>query len=69
MASARDQLEFKSRAVLESPGQIARGVVALLNAVGGEVWAGIAESNESATAYEPIQDVALKWALRGWDWG
>ncbi len=48
------RLEFKSAAALKAPETIARGVVAMLNADGGEVWVGLREENERAVAVEPI---------------
>jgi hypothetical protein len=52
-------LEFKAREVLESPEKIAREVVGMLNADGGEVWVGIAEKDGLAAEIEPIDNVEL----------
>jgi hypothetical protein len=49
-------LEFKSRDVLESPEKVAREVVAMLNADGGEIWIGLAEDHGRAVKVEPIAD-------------
>jgi hypothetical protein len=49
-------LEFKSAAVLEQPEKIAREVVAMLNADGGEVWIGVREKDGRAMEIEPIPD-------------
>ncbi len=48
--------EFKSALALKDPEIIARGVVAMLNAEGGEVWVGLREEGERAVAIEPIPD-------------
>jgi hypothetical protein len=48
--------EFKSALALKDPEIIARGVVAMLNAEGGEVWVGLREEGERAVAIEPILD-------------
>jgi hypothetical protein len=50
------RLEFKGAAALKTPEVIARGIVAMLNAEGGEVWVGLREENERAVAVEPIPD-------------
>jgi hypothetical protein len=50
------RLEFKGAAALKTPETIARGVVALLNADGGEVWVGLREENERAVAIDPISN-------------
>jgi len=50
------RVEFKGAAALKTPEAIARGVVAMLNAEGGEVWVGLREENERAVAIEPIPD-------------
>lgn len=50
-------LEFKSRAALDkSPATVARAVVGMLNAGGGEVWIGVEEADETAVAIEPVSD-------------
>jgi hypothetical protein len=49
-------LEFKSAAVLENPDKVAREVVAMLNADGGEVWIGLREEDGRAMEIEPIRD-------------
>ena len=41
---------------LKTPEIVARGVVAMLNADGGEVWVGLREENERAVVVESIQD-------------
>ncbi|HEV7519128.1 MAG TPA: ATP-binding protein, partial [Thermoanaerobaculia bacterium] len=46
--------EFKSAEALKNPEIVARGVVALLIAEGGEVWVGLREESERAVAIEPI---------------
>jgi hypothetical protein len=48
------RLEFKGSEALRAPETIARGVVSMLNADGGEVWVGLREENERAVAIEPI---------------
>lgn len=48
------RLELKSAAVLERPERIAREVVAMLNAEGGEVWVGVREEGGVAMEIEPI---------------
>lgn len=50
------QLEFKSAAVLDNPEKIAREVVAMLNAQGGEVWIGLREEDGRAMEIEPISE-------------
>jgi hypothetical protein len=54
------RLEFKGRDALKSPEKIAREVVALLNADGGEVWVGIREEGGRAVAVEPIEKVEVE---------
>jgi hypothetical protein len=49
-------LEFKGAAALMEPEKIAREVVAMLNAEGGEVWVGLREEEGRAVAVEPIQE-------------
>jgi hypothetical protein len=48
------RLEFKARDMLKKPAGIARGVVAMLNAGGGEIWVGLGESNGRAVEVQPI---------------
>lgn len=51
------RLEFKSREALErSPGTVARAVVGMLNAEGGEIWIGVEEEDGKAVAVEPASD-------------
>lgn len=50
------RLEFKGADALKTPETIARGVVAMLNAEGGDIWVGLREENEQAVAIEPIVD-------------
>lgn len=50
------RLEFKSAGVLDSPEKIAREVVGMLNAEGGEVWVGLREEDGRAMEIEPISD-------------
>lgn len=52
-------LEFKGRECLKEPAKIAREVVGMLNADGGEVWVGIAEKDGLAAEIEPIEDAEL----------
>ncbi len=47
-------LEFKGADVLKDPEKIAREVVAMLNAEGGEVWVGLREEGGRAVAVEEI---------------
>jgi hypothetical protein len=49
-------LEFKGAEALKDPEKIAREVVAMLNAAGGEVWVGLREQGERAVVVEPIAD-------------
>ena len=49
-------LELKSRDALKHPETIAREVVAMLNADGGEIWIGIREENGRAMEIEPVDD-------------
>jgi hypothetical protein len=46
--------------VLESPEKVARDVVAMLNAAGGEIWIGLAEAHGRAVAVEPIADIEAR---------
>lgn len=48
------RLEFKSADALKDPEKIAREVVAMLNAEGGEVWVGLREEAGRAVAVEPV---------------
>ena len=48
-------LEFKSREALAKPAGIARAVVAMLNARGGEIWIGLGEEGSRAARVEPIE--------------
>jgi hypothetical protein len=50
-------LEFKSADALNDPEKIAREVVAMLNADGGEVWVGLGEKEGRAVLVESIPDV------------
>ncbi|HEX4960082.1 MAG TPA: ATP-binding protein [Thermoanaerobaculia bacterium] len=49
-------LEFKGADALKDPEKIAREVVAMLNADGGEVWVGVREEEGRAVLAEPIPD-------------
>ena len=49
-------LELKSADALKDPEKIAREVVAMLNAEGGEVWVGLREEEERAVLVESIPD-------------
>lgn len=50
------KLEFMDAGALKTPGSIARGVVAMLNAGGGEIWIGIREERNRAVAVEGVPD-------------
>ena len=50
------RLEFKGRDSLKTPEDIAREVVAMLNAEGGEVWVGLREEDGRAVVVEPIDN-------------
>lgn len=50
------RLEFKARDALAKPSGIARGVVAMLNAEGGEIWVGLGEANGRAVEVQPISN-------------
>jgi hypothetical protein len=52
------RLEFKGADALKDPEKIAREVVALLNADGGEVWVGLREEAGRAVAVDTIQDLS-----------
>lgn len=55
----KDQhLELEPKAALDSPETIARAVVGLLNAGGGEVWIGVEEKEEEgkASAIDPVRE-------------
>jgi len=49
-------LELKSKGALDEPSNIARAVVGMLNAGGGEIWIGVEEADGVAVAIEPVQD-------------
>lgn len=49
-----DRLELKGAKALENLRSLARAVVALLNAKGGQLWIGLAEHEGVASAAEPI---------------
>ena len=49
-------LEFKGSEALKDLEKIAREIVAMLNADGGEVWVGLREAGGRAVAVEPIVD-------------
>lgn len=49
-----ERLEFKSARALERPESVAREVVAMLNASGGEVWIGLREEDGMAVELEGI---------------
>lgn len=52
------ELEFKAAGILEEcrsdPGKVAREVVGMLNADGGEIWIGVREDNGVAVEYQEI---------------
>lgn len=50
------RLEFKSRRALEEPGTIAKEVVGMLNAGGGEIWIGVEDEKDIAVAVDPVPD-------------
>ncbi len=50
------RLEFKAAEALKEPEKIAREVVGMLNAEGGEVWIGLREEDGAAVAVEEIPD-------------
>lgn len=50
------RLELKGADVLKDPEKIAREIVAMLNAEGGEVWVGLREEGNRAVAVEEIAD-------------
>jgi hypothetical protein len=50
------RLEFKGRDSLKTPEDIAREVVAMLNAEGGEIWVGLREDEGRAVAVESIDN-------------
>jgi len=50
------RLEFKGAEALKEPEKIAREVVAMLNAEGGDVWVGLREEGGRAVAVEPVSD-------------
>lgn len=47
-------LELKSKRALEEPSKIAKGVVGMLNADGGEVWIGVEDRDDIAVAVDPV---------------
>lgn len=49
-------LELKSRAALDEPTKIARAVVGMLNAGGGEVWIGVDDEDGVAVGVDAIRD-------------
>jgi len=51
-----ERLELKAAAALGKPERIAREVVAMLNAGGGEVWVGLREKDGVAVEIEPIEN-------------
>jgi hypothetical protein len=59
-------LEFKAAGVLKDLRDVAREVVAFLNADGGDLWIGISESDGVATALDPIAAVQSH-KTRVWD--
>lgn len=51
------RLEFKSAKVLaDEPESVARAVVGMLNAGGGEIWIGVDDENDVAVALSPVAD-------------
>lgn len=59
-----DRLEFKGAEILGQPTKVAREIVALLNASGGEVWIGVQERDGVATSFQAIPNaVAARDAL------
>ena len=54
------RLELKSKDALDEPSNIARAVVGMLNAGGGEIWIGVEEADGVAVAIEPVQDPGRK---------
>lgn len=52
-------LEFKAADALKNPSTIAREVVAMLNAQGGEVWVGMRDQDDVATSVDSIRDVEV----------
>jgi len=53
-------LEFKAEEALDKPANIAREVVALLNARGGEIWVGVREQNGIAIELQPIPNALAR---------
>lgn len=59
------RLEFKRAAVLEDPFDVARELVAMCNAEGGEIWIGIVEQDGLAAQLEDIPEIeAARQRLR-----
>lgn len=54
------RLEIKGADALKEPEKIAREVVAMLNAEGGEVWVGIREEKGTGVAVEPVAHPELE---------
>ncbi len=54
------RLELKGRDALKAPENIAREVVAMLNAAGGDVWIGLRDEGGRAVAVEPIPDIEME---------
>lgn len=50
------RLEFKRADVLQRPESVAREVVAMLNAEGGDVWVGVEEENGFGVRVTPVKD-------------
>lgn len=55
------KLEFKRAEALKNPRTIARSIVALLNAKGGEIWIGIEEKDGIATAANGVVNPERAW--------
>lgn len=50
------RLEFKSKDALQDPSTVARAVVGMLNAQGGEIWVGVEEEDSVGVAVEPVHE-------------